>query len=88
MDRNISPPSLKKFSAVKQRRLDQLLEKNSEGTISSKERMLLAELVAEAEQLMAANAKRLAEFAERGAHSIPDNAVPVTVWITPAPTER
>ena len=88
MAKAITPPALKKFPANKQRRLDQLLSKNSEGTISPKERTLLNELVEEAEQLMATNAKRLAEFAERGGNSVPADAVPVTVWVTPVPTER
>ena len=56
------PPKPKKFPAAKQRRLDELLEKNSEGTITPAEKTRLKKLVAEAEQLMVANAKRLAEF--------------------------
>ena len=54
-----APPTLRKFPAAKQRRLDELLEKNSEGTITSREDVRLKQLVAEAEQLMVANAKLL-----------------------------
>jgi hypothetical protein len=57
------PPPVKKFPASKQRRLDQLLEKNSEGAITPKEKAALEHLVAEAETLIVANARRLAEFA-------------------------
>jgi len=39
--------------------LDQLLEKYREGTITTGERGRLEQLVAEAEQLIVANAKRL-----------------------------
>lgn len=53
------PQKLKKLSAAKQRRMDELLEKNREGTIASEERVQLEELVSEAEQIIAANAKRL-----------------------------
>jgi len=81
------PPRLRKFAAVKQRRLDQLLEKNSEGTITPKERAALEQLVAEAEELMVANARRLADFAKSGAARPPAGAVPVTVWVQPQPAE-
>ena len=57
------PPTFQKFPAARQRRLDQLLDKNSEGTISRDEKRTLEQLVAEAERLMVANAKQLAEFA-------------------------
>ena len=55
------PPKVRKFPAPKQRRLDQLLDKNSHGTITTSERESLVQLVTEAEQLMVENAKRLAE---------------------------
>ena len=42
MARNNSPPSLKKFPAVKQRRLDQLLEKKSALDAKLFEKMLVA----------------------------------------------
>ena len=58
------PPKVQRFPAAKQRRLDQLLEKNSEGTITAKERAALEQLVAEAERLMVANGRRLAEFSQ------------------------
>jgi hypothetical protein len=75
---------LKNFPVAKQRRLDQLLNKNSEGTISAKERVLLEALVKEAEQLMASNSKRLVRFAKREGDSAPADAIPVTVWVAPA----
>jgi hypothetical protein len=77
------PPRVEKFPAAKQRRLDQLLEKNSEGTITPKEKAKLEQLVAEAEQLMVANARRLAEFSQSERVRAPAGAVPVTVWIQP-----
>jgi len=57
-----APPKVERFPAAKQRRLDQLLEKNREGTITVKEQATLKRLVAEAEALMVANARRLAAF--------------------------
>jgi hypothetical protein len=75
------PPKVKKFSAAKQRLLDKLLEKNSDGSIAPKERVRLEQLVAEAERLMVANAKRLARFSERESSGAPSGAVPVTVWV-------
>jgi hypothetical protein len=75
------PPKLERFPAAKQRRLDQLLEKNSEGTISIKEKEKLEALVAQAEQLMVVNARRLAEFAQSEAAPSRTAAVPVTVWV-------
>ncbi|MSQ96457.1 MAG: hypothetical protein EXR98_18145 [Gemmataceae bacterium] len=77
------PPRVRKFPSVKQRRLDQLLEKNSEGTITASEAATLAHLVAEAEELMVANAKQLAEFAKGEASGPRADAVPVTVWVQP-----
>lgn len=52
------PPKIEKFPAAKQRRLDLLLEKNSAGTITLREKEKLQQLVAEAEELMIANARR------------------------------
>jgi hypothetical protein len=72
------PPKVKTFSAAKQRLLDKLLEKNSDGSIAPKERV---QLVAEAERLMVANAKRLARFSESESAGAPSGAVPVTVWV-------
>ena len=82
------PPRLKTFPAAKQRVLDRLLEKNSEGTISASERNRLQQLVDEAERLMVANAKRLARFSESETANVPTGAVPVTVWVKPEPAER
>jgi hypothetical protein len=83
-----SPPKPVKFSAAKQRRMDELLDKNSEGTIRPKEKATLERLVAEAERLMVANAKRLAKFTERGGKRAPSGAVPVTVWLQSEPAGR
>ena len=80
------PPKLVKFAAAKQRRLDELLEKNSEGTITSPEIAKLEQLVTEAEQLMVANAQLLARFAQSEGGRV--DAVPVTVWVTPEYAER
>ena len=83
-----APPKLQSFPSAKQRRLDQLLDKNSEGTITPKEQAQLERLVAEAEKLMAANAKRLADFSRQDAGARSAGAVPVTVWIQPEGAER
>jgi uncharacterized protein with von Willebrand factor type A (vWA) domain len=85
---NPAPPKIKKLASAKQRRLDELLEKNAEGTISAKEKVTLESLVAEAEQLMVANSQRLAEFARSQSPRPPAGAVPVTVWVNPEMAER
>jgi hypothetical protein len=77
------PPTLRKFPAAKQRKLDELLEKNSEGTITPAEKARLEELVAEAEDCMVRNSKLLAEFSRRASPRPPTDALPVTVWVTP-----
>src|SRR5471030_519090 len=77
-----APPKIQRFPTAKQRRLDQLLDKNSEGTITAKEKALLEQLVAQAEELIVANARRLAEFSRRDGRP-PAGAVPVTVWVQP-----
>jgi hypothetical protein len=82
------PPKIQKFPAAKQRRLDLLLDKNSEGTINPKEKATLERLVAEAEQLMVANARRLAAFSRGQQNGPAGGAMPVTVWIQPQPSER
>ena len=56
------PPKLKRLPAVKQKRMDELLERNREGAITGAEKAKLRELVADAEHLMAENAKRVAAF--------------------------
>jgi 5-methylcytosine-specific restriction endonuclease McrA len=76
------PPRPQKFPSAKQRRLNQLLEKNSEGIITPKETATLKQLVREAEELMVANARRLAAFS-KGDAVHPSRGVPVTVWIQP-----
>jgi hypothetical protein len=83
-----APPRVQKFPASKQRRLDKLLEKNSEGTITQAEKTALHQLVAEAEKLMVANARRLAEYSRSEAAHPPAGAVPVTVWVHPQHIER
>ena len=82
------PPKLEKFPAAKQRRLDQLLEKNSAGTLTIREQAKLNQLVAEAEALMVANARLLADFTLSEAGPTPTGAVPVTVWVHAQPAER
>jgi hypothetical protein len=69
------PPKIEKFPASKQRRLDQLLEKNSEGAITPRETASLERLVAEAQRLMVANAKRLAGSGGRSGKSTAAGAV-------------
>lgn len=83
-----APPKIKKLAAAKQRRLDQLLEKNAEGTISEWEKAKLELLVNEAEALMVANSKRLAEFARSQSPQPPVAAIPVTVWVSPQVAEH
>ena len=82
------PPKIKKFPAAKQRLLDRLLEKNSEGKIAPGEKAKLERLVAEAEDLAVANAKRLAAFSHRENGGTSDGAMPVTVWVKPGQTEQ
>jgi hypothetical protein len=74
---------IKKFPATKQRRMDRLLDKNSEGTISAAEKIELRGLVKEAEELTLANAKRLLEFTKGESARPSANAVPVIVWVEP-----
>lgn len=68
--------------------MDELLDKNREGTITERERSALERLVADAESLTIANGKNLAEFAKRGGNLRPANSVPVTVWVTTASEEQ
>jgi hypothetical protein len=82
------PPKLKKFPTAKQRKLDELLERNSEGVITPAEKARLETLVAEAEQLMVHNAKLLAQFSQLAPQRPPPGALPVTVWVAPMPAER
>lgn len=83
-----TPPKIKKFAAAKQRRLDQLLEKNAEGTISAAEKATLEQLVDEAEALMVANSKQLANFARSQSPHPPVAAIPVTIWVNPQVAEH
>jgi hypothetical protein len=78
-----APPRLKKFPAARQRRMDELLEKNNAGRITAAEKKRLETLVNEAEELMVRNGKLLAEFARKQADDTPSGAVPVTVWVKP-----
>ena len=68
--------------------MDLLLDKNSEGTITPKEKAVLESLVTEAEQLMVANAKQFAAFSQRVGVKKPADAVAVTVWVSPTHAER
>ena len=79
----LTPPTIEKLPSEKQQRLHELLDRNSEGEIVPSERNELEELVAEAEKLMVANAKRLADFARSEGEHPPEGSVPVTVWVTP-----
>jgi hypothetical protein len=83
-----TPPKVRKLAAAKQLRLDLLLEKNTNGTLTDAERTKLASLVAEAEQLMVENGRRLAEFARSQSPGSPASAVPVTVWVNPELADR
>lgn len=67
--------------------MDELLNKSAEGTITEAEKSRLRQLVQEAEELMAANAQRLIEFANSEATQMPSQGVPVTVWVRPEPAE-
>ena len=79
--KKLVPPKVQKFPAAKQRQLDQLLEENSEGTITPGEKATLKQLVAEAQELMVANARRLAESSKGEAMCPPAGAVHVAVWV-------
>ena len=81
-------PLLKKLSESKQRRLDFLLNKNNEGALTTRERVVLEGLVRDAEKLMVHNAKRLAKFVGRDQSPTPADAVPVTVWVSPTSVSR
>jgi hypothetical protein len=82
------PPKLERFPAAKQRRLDHLLEKNSEGTITNKEKERLKQLVEEAERLMVVNAQHMAAFSRGESGGASKDAIPVTVWVQPQHTGR
>lgn len=83
-----TPPKVRRLANAKQQRLDVLLEKNAEGTITDNEKRTLESLVAEAEKLMVANSQRLAAFARDQSPQPPATAVPVTVWVNPQIAER
>ena len=82
-----TPPEPQPLPPDKQALLDNLLDQNSEGTISAEDKAALVDLVAEAERLIAENSKRLAEFAQAETPTVPANAMPVTVWVKPSSTE-
>jgi hypothetical protein len=82
-------PKIARFPLAKQRRLDELLEKNSEGTITPNEKSRLERLVSESEELAIANARKLADFTKSEPNGTSAAvAVPVTVWVSPQATER
>ena len=68
--KKVAPLTAQKFPAAKQRRLDKLLDKNSEGTITAKEKGALEQLVAQVEQWTVANVRRLADFSWRRPESV------------------
>jgi len=80
---DLTMPHIKKFPAAKQRRLDELLAKNADSTVTPREQQRLKTLVDEAEALMVANAQLLADFARSQCPTAPSQAVPVTVWVNP-----
>jgi len=85
--KSMTPPKVERFPAVKQRRMDELLDKSNDGTITAREKLRLEQLVAESEGLAIANAKRLAEFVR--SQRIPaERGIPVTVWVQPGGNER
>jgi hypothetical protein len=86
--KKVTPPKIKKFPAAKQRLMDRLLDKNSEGTITASEKADLRRLVNEAERLAVANGKRLARFAESDPGAPPTGAIPLAVWVTPQSAGR
>jgi hypothetical protein len=67
---------------------DQLLEKNSEGTITPGEKAAVEQLVVEDQELLVANGRRLAEFSKGEAARPAAGAVPVMVWVHPRPGAR
>ena len=82
-----TPPRPTQLAPEKQALLDDLLDQNSEGTISPDDQATLIDLVAEAEQLMVENSRRLARFARSESPAAPTDAMPVTVWIKPSSAE-
>jgi hypothetical protein len=52
---------VRRLLAVKQKRLNSLMDKNNEGRLSKEDRKELRALVREVEELTLANARRLAE---------------------------
>ena len=53
------PVEIEQFSAADKQRMDDLLDRNSEGTITPEERVEVEDLVSQAEQLMVRNARRM-----------------------------
>ncbi len=86
--KKLVPPKVQNSPVAKQRRLDKLLDKNSEGTISAQEKGALEQLVAQAEQWMVANGRRLAGIFRHKAGRTLAGAVPVTVWVQSQPSMR
>jgi hypothetical protein len=81
-------PKVQMFPVAKQRRLDQLLETNSEGTITPGEKSALERLVGEAQELMLANARRLAEYSKGDAARPPAVQFPRSGQIHPTKRRR
>jgi hypothetical protein len=75
------PPKIERSPAAKQKRMDELLVKNRDDAITSKEKVKSEQLVAEAEELVAASAKRLAQVAQKDDGRALTGAVPVTVCV-------
>jgi hypothetical protein len=56
---------LRRLGAAKQKRLDALMARNNEGSVNRAERQELEALVREAEEIMLANARQLADHRQR-----------------------
>lgn len=72
---------VQKFPIEKQARMDDLLDRCNRGRISRAEKMELESLVEDAEKLMVANSKRLAQYCRRHGGKREEQGTPVTVWV-------
>jgi len=68
--------------------MDELLDKNSDGTITPSEKTRLKQLVSEAEDLMVSNARLLARLSKDERTVPPPGGVPLTVWVIPQSAQR
>ena len=78
------PPKLKKFAAAKQRRLDELLDKNSEGTITPAEKAAAGAASLRSRTTYGRKHETARSLlANRDGSARHGAAVPVTVWVSP-----